>query len=496
MFRKLRYVLVLAAGALVIGLTLLVTAGRTPNRNTDEEKRELADFSLRALSGISGGNAMAGSEGDEAAGFSALVPAVETLENLPETALESPSAPLLSHTGSPLLSSSPVVTTAVPEESPSEEEEEKSGLRAYFDHKLIIDDEKVDLYLNVRGEPDPEGTILSVIYPNDIVPYADFRDGWFEVEMDGYNGYVSAEYVLTDDAAYEARRDTVAYAVMTKEDEIRFYAEPDADTETILAAAKGEVFRVVSQEGAFYEVSVVSPIYETLFVEKRNVVLYYLFLGPGNDNELSDENERYLGELNITDNLVKAEKIKIEAKEEQASYEAYLASIEAERLAAEEAYRRSVAEAEEAYRQSVAASEAEAARQAEAWRQAEAARQAAAQQAAAQQSANTGNTGNNLRSVGVFRVTFYCHCQKCCGVWGSNDPNYAAHGASGMALQSDYTVAVNPAQIPYGTRLMINGREYIAADCGVGTNCVDIYRRTHAEALAGQMFYAEVFIIE
>lgn len=485
MFRKLRYVLVAAAGVLAIGLTLVLSSGYTAKDSTNEENQLLADFSLKALDGRRGGNAMAGSGNDGSAGFAALIPAVETEETMPAsielTSIENTAALPAQEN----VTEAPKMTSSAYSETLTEIEEEKTGLQAYFEHKLVIDDEKVELYLNVREEPDPDATILSVIYPNDIVTYTEFSDGWYAVEMGDYTGYVSADYVLTDDDAYEARKDTVAYAVMTKEDEIRFYAEPNAETEVILAAQKGEVFRVVSQEGAFYEVSVISPIYETLFVEKRNVVLYYLFLGPGNDNELSDETERYLGELNIKDNLVKAEKIRIEAEEEQASYEAYLASVEAERLAAEEAYRQSVAAAEEAYRQSVAAQEAERLRQEE-----------AARQAAATYQANTGNSVNGLRSVGVFRVTYYCHCQQCCGVWGSNDPNYQAHGASGMLLQGDYTVAVNPAQIPYGTRLLINGHEYIAADCGVGTNCVDIYRRTHAEALAGTMYYAEVFIIE
>ena len=500
MFRRLRYALVLFTGALAIVLTLILSAGRTDKNLIAEDGGYAADFSLKALNGFYGGNAAPERAGDGAGAFSAVIPQVETEEYWRSTSLEKPEE----FSEEPIKTAAAEIAEAEPEtvEETLEEEEEKYGLEAYFENKLVIDEEKVELYLNVREEPDADADILAVLYPNDIVSYTDVDEDWYEVEMDGFSGYVSAEYVLTDEEAYEARKDTVAYAVMTKEDATRFYAEANDSGEVILAAVKGETFRVVSQEGAYYEVSVVSPIYETLFVEKRNVVLYYLFLGPGNDNEMSDEDEEYFAQLEIINNLVKAEKIKIEAEEEQASYEAYLASIEEEQRLAEEAYQQSVAESEaqEAYLQQVAAwQEAERARQEQAAAQAAEASRAAAQAAAAaaqqQAAGNSQNTGG-LRSVGVFRITSYCHCQICCGVWGSNDPNYAAHGASGMALQDGYTVAVNPAQIPYGTRLMINGREYVAADCGVGSNCVDIYHKTHAGALSEGMRYAEVFIIE
>ena len=64
-----------------------------------------------------------------------------------------------------------------------------------------------------------------------------------------------------------------------------------------------------------------------------------------------------------------------------------------------------------------------------------------------------------------------------------------------MLLQSDYSVAVNLSQIPYGTRLLINGKEYMAADTGVGPGVIDIYRQTHDYALSGGAYYADVYLL-
>ena len=64
-----------------------------------------------------------------------------------------------------------------------------------------------------------------------------------------------------------------------------------------------------------------------------------------------------------------------------------------------------------------------------------------------------------------------------------------------MKLVSGYTVSVNTAQIPYGTRLLINVKEYIAADDGAACGVVDIYMQTHDQALASGCYTADVYIL-
>ena len=122
--------------------------------------------------------------------------------------------------------------------------------------------------------------------------------------------------------------------------------------------------------------------------------------------------------------------------------------------------------------------------------------------------AEPGETANEegRTYLGTFRITGYCHCTRCCGIWGHDDPNYQAHGASGIDLIPDYSVAVNPSQIAYGTRLyvirrdnagnIISEHEYLAADEGVDPYCLDLYKRLHSEASAVGMYFAEVYRID
>lgn len=96
----------------------------------------------------------------------------------------------------------------------------------------------------------------------------------------------------------------------------------------------------------------------------------------------------------------------------------------------------------------------------------------------------------NLVSLGVFRTTGYCSCRKCSGKWGRTT-------ATGTVPVAQYTVAVDPRRIPYGTKLLINGITYVAEDCGskVKGNHIDIYYNDHRTAQIHGLRRAEVFVV-
>lgn len=56
---------------------------------------------------------------------------------------------------------------------------------------------------------------------------------------------------------------------------------------------------------------------------------------------------------------------------------------------------------------------------------------------------------------------------------------------------------MDPDVIPYGTKVLINGKEYIAADCGgdIKGNWIDIYMEEHERAKEYGVKYAEVYIV-
>ena len=92
-----------------------------------------------------------------------------------------------------------------------------------------------------------------------------------------------------------------------------------------------------------------------------------------------------------------------------------------------------------------------------------------------------------MHLYGNCRITFYCPCSACCGSWGNAT-------ASGAMPQANYTVACG--DLPFGTRLLIDGQEYVVEDRGVGAQQIDIFVNDHGEALARGLYYTDVWILE
>lgn len=108
-----------------------------------------------------------------------------------------------------------------------------------------------------------------------------------------------------------------------------------------------------------------------------------------------------------------------------------------------------------------------------------------------------------LIDLGEYRLTAYCSCSKCCEQWASLRPldengEPIVYGASGKVLQAGYSIATDQSVIPYGTIVVINGREYESMDRGgaINGNRIDVYFSNHEEALQFGVQYANVFIKE
>ena len=103
---------------------------------------------------------------------------------------------------------------------------------------------------------------------------------------------------------------------------------------------------------------------------------------------------------------------------------------------------------------------------------------------------------NTLTSLGEFRITYYCPCEICCGIWANNRPDGIVYTASGAVAEAGKTIAVDPDVIPYGTEVIIDGHTYTAQDSGsaIQGSRIDIYCDSHEEALHGGVDYFEVFV--
>ncbi len=106
-------------------------------------------------------------------------------------------------------------------------------------------------------------------------------------------------------------------------------------------------------------------------------------------------------------------------------------------------------------------------------------------------------------SLGEYKLTAYCPCEKCCGVWGKDRPlddegKPIVITASGAYAKEGVTVAADTSILPFGTVVIIDGNEYIVQDRGgaVKGNKIDIYFESHKEALEFGVQYKEIFIVE
>lgn len=99
----------------------------------------------------------------------------------------------------------------------------------------------------------------------------------------------------------------------------------------------------------------------------------------------------------------------------------------------------------------------------------------------------------NLRSLGTFKITWYCPCRQCSGKWDHQT-------SSGAYATEGRTVAADPKVLKAGSHVLINGHEYVVEDTGGGVigNHVDIFNELHSVCLddAHGEKYWEVFIIE
>lgn len=97
------------------------------------------------------------------------------------------------------------------------------------------------------------------------------------------------------------------------------------------------------------------------------------------------------------------------------------------------------------------------------------------------------NSENSSSTVKIYKVTAYCPCSKCCG---SHANGYTASGTKATAGR---TIAA-PSNFAFGTKLLINGKEYVVEDRGgaIKGNRIDMYVDSHSQALAWGVKYLPV----
>ena len=97
------------------------------------------------------------------------------------------------------------------------------------------------------------------------------------------------------------------------------------------------------------------------------------------------------------------------------------------------------------------------------------------------------------REPETYTVTAYCSCSKCCGEWSDG------FTSTGDLAHEGVTIAVDPEEIPLGTRVWIDGiGERVAQDIGgaIKGKRIDIFFYNHQAALNFGKQELEITIIE
>ena len=113
------------------------------------------------------------------------------------------------------------------------------------------------------------------------------------------------------------------------------------------------------------------------------------------------------------------------------------------------------------------------------------------------------STGLIYTSIGLFELTAYCPCEKCCGQWALSRPldengNVIVLTSSGERAKQGVTIAADTSIYPFGTKLKIDDCIYTVQDRGsaINGNRIDIYFESHEEALNfGRQKNIEVFLV-
>ena len=106
----------------------------------------------------------------------------------------------------------------------------------------------------------------------------------------------------------------------------------------------------------------------------------------------------------------------------------------------------------------------------------------------------------NHVSLGEYKLTSYCACEKCCGYWATIRPldengDPIVYTASGAIARQGVTVAADTSILPFGTVILIGGEEFTVQDVGGGVDGkhIDIYFEDHQAAREFGVRYETIY---
>lgn len=130
---------------------------------------------------------------------------------------------------------------------------EKEAVVAGYANLGIVQEEG---YVNVRQQPGTDADILGKIWGDsacDILE--DTGTGWYKISSGGFEGYVSAEFVLTGDEAKKKAEELVELRAIVTTDNLNVRKEPNKDSDSVGRVMEGSRYVVKDQVDGWIEIS-------------------------------------------------------------------------------------------------------------------------------------------------------------------------------------------------------------------------------------------------
>ncbi len=105
----------------------------------------------------------------------------------------------------------------------------------------------VDGYLNVREQPTTESEILGKIPTNGACEIQETLDGWYKITSGNVSGYVSAEFILTGDEAYNKACEIQSEVAVVTCDVLNLRQQPTTESEIMEQVPTGQELEIISK---------------------------------------------------------------------------------------------------------------------------------------------------------------------------------------------------------------------------------------------------------
>lgn len=109
-------------------------------------------------------------------------------------------------------------------------------------------------YLNIRKEPKADGEIIGKFPSKAAGDILETLDGWYKIRSGPLTGYVSAEYILTGEAAKQEALNQAQLVAVVKTEVLNVRTEPDTNSTIWTQISNQEKFPVVTQKDGWVEI--------------------------------------------------------------------------------------------------------------------------------------------------------------------------------------------------------------------------------------------------